>query len=319
MSASYKWFVLFWKTFNKSRKGQNSQMKIVFLNGGLANQVFQYIFFRCGQMRHPEEKWILDDSFFYVHEIHNGYELKKVFAVSDDNLLSSFFDADVWQYMIEQKRHGKSIPQIMKESGTEIAMFAEYDNYQQWNPFDGKVIRVDPERFLPEIMDMPMDIYYHGYWILNNWFRQHEEVFRKELSFGQISDAQNKKYEEMIADTESTSVHIRRGDYVTGGIAFEASSYHEMISKMIEVVPDMTLYVFSDEPEWCYEHAEEYGLKLPEKTVYITGNQNENAFRDLQLMSMCKNMLMSNSAFCYLAALLNQNIQHVINPTSRKL
>ena len=39
-------------------------MKLAFLNGGLANQVFQYLFFRCGQMHHPEEEWILDDSFF---------------------------------------------------------------------------------------------------------------------------------------------------------------------------------------------------------------------------------------------------------------
>ncbi|XME04278.1 hypothetical protein QYZ88_008915 [Lachnospiraceae bacterium C1.1] len=39
-------------------------MKLVFLNGGLANQTFQYVFFRIGQLRHPDEEWILDDSFF---------------------------------------------------------------------------------------------------------------------------------------------------------------------------------------------------------------------------------------------------------------
>ena len=33
-------------------------MKLVFFNGGLANQVFQYIFYRLGQLRHPEEEMV---------------------------------------------------------------------------------------------------------------------------------------------------------------------------------------------------------------------------------------------------------------------
>ena len=41
-------------------------MRIQYFNGGLANQIFQYIFYRYGQLStgHPEE-WFLDDSFFF--------------------------------------------------------------------------------------------------------------------------------------------------------------------------------------------------------------------------------------------------------------
>ena len=81
----------------------------------------------------------------------------------------------------------------------------------------------------------------------------------------------------------------------------------------------MTLFVFSDQPEWCRKHAQELGFYLPVKTIYVTDNQNENAFRDLQLMGMCKNMIISNSAFCYLAALLNTDIWMMINPTDKKI
>lgn len=91
-------------------------MKIQFLNGGLANQVFQYIFVRFAEMHHPGEQWFLDDSFFFVNDIHNGYELEKVFGVKP-NLLSNYFEEDVWQELIRLKKEGSSIPQSFQEMG----------------------------------------------------------------------------------------------------------------------------------------------------------------------------------------------------------
>ncbi len=49
-------------------------MRIQYLNGGLANQVFQYIFVRFAELYYPEGgPWFLDDSFFFVNQVHNGY------------------------------------------------------------------------------------------------------------------------------------------------------------------------------------------------------------------------------------------------------
>ena len=296
-------------------------MKLVFLNGGLANQVFQYLFFRCGQIRHPEEEWILDDSFFYVHQVHHGYELGKVFGVDDQNLLSRHFDQDVWDYMIEQKKeNNRSIPQIMKTYGTEFVMLAQCDNYKKWNPFDGEVMDVSAAAFHPEIMDVKGNIYYHGYWIGRAWFDTFQNTFGQKLIFPEMlpQDSLNQKYRSHILSVNSTLLHIRRGDYVTDGLTMPIHCYSQMISKMLEYVPDMVLFVFSDDPDWCEAHAQEIGLTLAAETVYVRGNQNENAFRDLELMSLCKNVLVSNSAFCYLATLLNQNIHYILNPTNRK-
>lgn len=70
-------------------------MKIQYLNGGLANQVFQYIFVRFAELYYPAGgPWFLDDSFFFANQVHNGYELEKVFGIQA-NLLSRYFDADV--------------------------------------------------------------------------------------------------------------------------------------------------------------------------------------------------------------------------------
>ena len=112
-------------------------MKLVFFNGGLANQVFQYVFYRLGQLRHPEEEWILDDSVFFLNDVHNGYELERVFGLKPA-LLSEYFEKDVWEYMLEMKKVGKSIPQIFLDNGEEMVKLLEANYATNWNPFNGK-------------------------------------------------------------------------------------------------------------------------------------------------------------------------------------
>ena len=94
-------------------------MKIQYLNGGLANQAFQYIFVRYAELSHPEaEPWFFDDSFFFVNNVHNGYELDKVFGLHL-NLLSQNFDTETWTQFIENKKKGISVPQSFKNLGFE--------------------------------------------------------------------------------------------------------------------------------------------------------------------------------------------------------
>ena len=111
-------------------------MKIQFLNGGLANQVFQYIFVRFAELYRPTEQWYFDDSFFWVNHVHNGYELENVFGIKA-NLLSQYFDEDVWKEIIDRKRNGVSLPQTFLDMGISISMLAETLNYSKLNPFSG--------------------------------------------------------------------------------------------------------------------------------------------------------------------------------------
>ncbi len=237
-------------------------------------------------------------------------------------LLSTFFEADVWEYMIGEKRdHGKSIPQQLLENGMEISMVAEADNVDHWNPFSGKIWRVPNDDFYPELIRAPGDVYYHGYWIRKEWMEAYRDVFDKELSFPEIesTDALNTGYMERIMNSRSVSLHIRRGDYVKEGLAWDVTAFRQMIETVLLQMPDAVLFVFSDDPGWCREQSEALGLNLAHETVIVEGNQGKNAFRDLQLMSSCEGMCLSNSAFCYLAALLNKRRSLVINPTRRKL
>lgn len=294
-------------------------MKIVFFNGGLANQVFQYIFYRYGQIHRPDEEWFLDDSSFFIEKAHNGYELERVFNLYP-NLLSKTFEPDVWDYMIQlKKKENKSIPQILLDNGTDIKMVVENPNWSEWNPFNGVILGTDTEKVAPPITEFPDNIYYHGYWIASGWFRLIEKDIRRDLRFPDITESFNLKYQDMIRNSVSCSIHIRRGDYVKLGITAPEKYYLRNIKDALDAIPDMTLFVFSDDVIYCKSHMHELGLDLPDKTVFVEGNSGANSFRDLQLMSYCENMINANSAFCFLAALLNTNLKLFISPVNRTL
>lgn len=295
-------------------------MKIQFLNGGLANQAFQYIFARYFELSHPSEMMFMDDSYFALHSVHNGYELDKVFGIKP-HMLSECFDKEVWQFILEQRREGKSVPQILCENGIPISMLSEVGkNHQFFNPFNGNVISIPCNEYFPQILDTTEDIYYHGYWINKLWFERFKSVFLEEFRFPKITEEHNKYYMEKIEASDSVSMHIRRGDYVSLGWAQPLEVQKMLIDEFVKTQSnEHSIFVFSDDIAWCKDNQDEIGLNRFAHTYFVEGNGNGLNYRDMQLMSKCKFMIMSNSAFCYLAVLLNTEKRFVLNPTDRNV
>ncbi len=288
-------------------------MKIQYLNGGLANQVFQYIFVRYAQLSHPEQvSWFFDDSFFFTNQIHNGYELENVFGIKP-NLLSQYFDPEIWEQLIENKKKGCSIPQSFKDLGFDIIMITEFENYREHNPFDGQIYRIPGNTFVPDILKADNEfVYYHGYWQHPNWFKSYQSILKNELSFPPITDEKNRFYASQILNSRSVALHIRRGDYVKLGWASEPAYYIQKIKKLLTAYPDATFFVFSDDIPWCRQNCDLLGLSLPQSVTYVEGNTHGHNYIDLQLMSMCQIMIINRSAFGYLAMLLNERLDYFL-------
>ncbi len=293
-------------------------LKIVFLDGGLANQAFQYIFYRYGMIENPQDEWYLDDSFFFISKKHNGYELSDVFGVRP-RLLSSMFDRDVWEYMIDKKKqNGCSIAQFILDSGINMRCFLESNLSVPDNSFNGHITRFYD---LPtKVVNVNDNAFYLGYYICNDYLKIHKDVIKSELKFQPISDEKNKELEKEILNSESVSIHVRRGDYVAKGFASDndIQIYNKMLSNMKEQIDDMKLFVFSDDIEWCKKHANELGINSVNH-IFVEGNKRNNAYKDMQLMSMCKHMILCNSLFSYLAALLNDRLEKYIMPVDRNI
>jgi hypothetical protein len=289
-------------------------MKIQYFNGGLGNQLFQYIFYRYFQLHSPEMIW-LDDMMFHKVREHNGYELERIFGLKP-NLISSYFDADVWEYMVANAPTGRGdLCQIMKDMGAEIVMVAETPNFT----FDGETHLVPTYGYYPELVELPGDIYFFGYWINKNWLEKIRDEIMKELVFPALTDASNQELAQTIASEECVSVHIRRGDFCTLGFALDEKFYHFAMTKMVAALPGATYLVFSDDIPWCQEHRRELGLEMAkERLIFVTGNEGEKSYIDMDLMSRCHGMILANSAFSYFAALYNSRADKlVINPMGK--
>ena len=287
-------------------------LKIQFLNGGLANQTFQYIFYRWLQLERPDDDVCMDDSYFAINTVHNGYELERVFGVKPQ-MISEFFEPDIWEQILDDKRNGRSIPQLFVDMNEGMSLVSEVGNFREFNPFDGQVLYAKAgNKYYPELATFDGNWYYHGYWINKEYFNKYKDILSKELSFPIITDYKNKKYEEKILKTNSCAVHIRRGDFVSLNWSVPPEMFKSRIEKVLEMAPDVTLFVFSDDLNWCKEHAEELGLDLTSRVEYVEGNTGLESYRDLQLMALCKWIFVSTSSFDFLAFVLAKNLEYTV-------
>lgn len=286
-------------------------LKIVMMNGGLGKQLYQYTFLRFLE-KTTGETCIVDDSAFWgSHVEHNGLELERIFGVKL-NKLSDCFSSDVWEEMILRMEQGISIPQQLLDNGLNITMIAESNTYS----FDGNVISVEPRRINEEILNVfknaKGNIYYFGYFVNMTYVKLMSKVLRKELRFPELTETMEKstinvRYAELITLTNSVAMHIRRGDFLKCGRAISADKYAKAVKIFEDKEEVHTYFVFSDDIEWCKQNKADLGLlDIKGDCIFVEENiGNGNNYIDMQLMSYCKNMIISNSSFGCWAYFLN--------------
>ena len=135
-----------------------------------------------------------------------------------------------------------------------------------------------------------------GYFQSDKYFNHCEDLIRNYFDFEDSLDDGS-----IDQDSETCSVHIRRGDYVN------LVGYHPLMSMeyYIKAIDSMRckgvkkFYFFSDDIQWCKDN-----FALTEEFIYIEGNED---IKDLYLMTRCKNNIIANSSFSWWGAWLNRN------------
>lgn len=310
-------------------------MKIVLLDGGLANQMTQYIFARCLE-EETDDAVFLDDLWFHIpHDqvtesvttIENHkYQLDKFSNIKKIPLMSEYFDKDVWEQIVNLSKKlgplngGSWLPQILKSNGFEFFMIAEAPLYK----FDGMVARMPYYYYIPEMLKAQGNVYYFGWFTNGGWFMKHEKMLRHELSLPTPESEADVKMADEICNSFSIGIHIRcSGAYKTQGIAWGPEYYSNQIADICKRIKDRTqvrpphFFLFSDDIKWCKDNFENLGLdKVPFEITF--GEQNrkrEDNQYDMKLMSMCDVLILNNSVYGYMAALLNDKPQKIIiNP-----
>lgn len=152
--------------------------------------------------------------------------------------------------------------------------------------------------------------YYHGYWCNERYFCDIKDKVFESFKFPKL-DKKNSGIADKIMNTDSVSIHVRRGDYLkVQNSMFQGICTKQYYEKAIEVIHGKiekpVFYVFSDDIYWCKEKFTHDNFE------FIDWNKGLNSFRDMQLMSLCKNNIIANSTFSWWGAWLNSNPKKIV-------
>jgi len=268
-------------------------MIIVRIIGGLGNQLFQYAAAR---------------RIAYFHSVELALDISEFQHLEDRNYCLHHFNIIERIATHEEVEAGLGkYPKVIRS----IA-FLWLSNSKR------RLIKEKHFHFDPAILQAPDNVYLDGYWQSEKYFKDIEGIIRKEYTVKSLPDKINQAMAEKISLTNSVSIHIRRGDYVTkdktnqfhGTCTLEY--YDTAVNELARVIKDPTFFVFSDDIEWAREY-----LKLPYPVIFVGHNSPEKGFEDLRLMSLCNHHIIANSTFSWWGAWLSTNKNKIVYTPKR--
>ena len=140
------------------------------------------------------------------------------------------------------------------------------------------------------------DVLIDGFFQSEKYFKHNRNHILDMINFDFELD---KKYNFLKEEKKTTSIHVRRGDYLKFPNHHPIQTLNYYLDSIDILKDDTDLFViFSDDINWCKEN-----LKL-DNIIYI---ENEKDYIELYLMSICTNHIISNSSFSWWGAWLNRN------------
>ena len=202
----------------------------------------------------------------------------------------------------------------LQKLSCEIVIADEYVALAARNPFGviSKIIRriitkfftPDTVRYDETLLMPPYKNYYEGYWQSEKYFKNIEQEIRQHFTFreplGPVAQAMKEKIEN---DPHAVGIFFRRTDYVGHSDldVCDDTYYSRALAKMRELVPNMHLYVMSDDIEWVKQNG-----NLPEGTTYVS-SPSISYIEEMEISTACKHHIIPNSTFAWWGAWLNTN------------
>lgn len=166
---------------------------------------------------------------------------------------------------------------------------------------------VEPHfHFAPEVLQLQPPVLLDGYWQSERYFVEFAEDLRSMFARPEEPSPDFLKKKAKIAGLTTTiSVHVRRGDYVTGKSAGKTAGsctpeyYQRAVRHLLNACPGATCVIFSDEPDFAADM-----LSFAKDRLVIDGDPAKPA-DDLCLMASCDHHVLANSSFSWWGGWLN--------------
>lgn len=253
--------------------------------GGLGNQMFQYaaglsVAERLGTELRMDLSWFdslaeVDTPRFY--ELDN-FNLKQEFADKND-------------FVLKNDGFKNRIINIGKK---QLDLYIE----PQFNYSD-------------KFLKIKNNTYIEGYFQTEKYFNSIRDDVFDSFALKNKASAKSAKIIDQIKNSDSVSLHVRRGDYVSNKNANKFHGligepyYKKAIALINKNIKNPKYFIFSDEIEWVKN-----SFDLPKNSVYIT--HNKSGAEDMRIMIECKHNIIANSSFSWWGAWLGQEKDKVV-------
>jgi hypothetical protein len=266
--------------------------------GGLGNQLFQYAFGKSIAKESDKEvaydlSWFdsgaeYDHDHLYLDYFQTDYE------VADESDVNSIFPLGGRGRQLAKRLYKKS----------PLAVQTVFNYYRDIDQDQTDIFNTGPFKFRysPKVYQTGNIAYFDGYWQANQYVDSVAERLGEELTFQEPSTDEDRRILSQITQSDSVSIHLRRGDYTANNMTLSLDYYTEAIEKIQSQIEKPSFYIFSDDVEWV-----ENELEIDRDTTYVNHNNAETCYEDLRLMSECDHNIIANSTFSWWGAWLNQN------------
>jgi len=269
------------------------------ISGGIGNQLFQYAVGRALALKNNDELK-LD-----THVFETGIEKDRSYK------LGAFSVSASPATPIDFRTIGIPNPG-RRELPFRLMRFA-YRVLESILPLHRRKMIVEPAfRFCPDILRINESCYLSGVWHSEKYFKQAEEVLRKELVLTNAPSPEAARWMHTVRSCHSISLHIRRGDYVSNSKTHQlhgmcSADYYKKAADIMQAqIPSSQFFVFSDDIEWAKKN-----LILPYPTHFVSSAAIRDT-EEMMTMSACKNHIIANSSFSWWGAWLGENKSKVV-------
>lgn len=280
----------------------------------------------------------------------NGYELENVFGISALNI-RELFQKDEWERIVQEisesefwiknwnypvyisrvlNNHGLNLKNIrgnfeskamVKKYSGKKSLRTKFVDTRIGNTIRRYLFQINKKKILNKYNEQSVlfcktsDDLYTGqrlsFKYLNNGIERIEEEIRNEFVFAPISDDRNLKMLKMIQETESVSIHARRGDMLKDNRYCYQYGYFKRAVHLIKTKISCPVFIFFCDPgsvDWCKRNERVFGLDFSKDLVYfVEWNKGLDSYKDMQLMAQCKHNIITNSSFGWWGSYLNSN------------
>lgn len=269
-------------------------MDIVYISNGLGNQMSEYAMYL--RRKHEGNRAV----YACKDKLHNGVELDKVFGIPVNRGLLNFIYLVIGHIMMVPYPNLflKLLRNLFRRCGVRVYC----ENYQ----YD----------YHPEVINTKSSslLLIAGGWHHWKYMEGIEERLRKIYVFKHFTSAKNIRVSKLADNNRAVAIHIRRGDYLTGGNYEKYGSvcnekyYLNAINHIESIISSPIYYVFSNDMEWAKV------LLEGKEYVCVDWNTKENSWADMALMSKFHHIIIANSTFSWWAAWLGSKDKVVVCP-----